>query len=137
MKFSYTQFVTHDGKKISRPSVWVFIKYKKHFIFTEGIIDSGSDYIVLPIQFAGELGIKLDIKKKAEFVGTGKNTFIAYPSPDKITYVLRQNGFRNYEISATVYFAESQPAILLGNHGFLDEFKVILDGIHKEVEITK
>jgi predicted aspartyl protease len=137
MKFPYTKFAVHEKKTISRPSLWIFFKNGKRFIFTEGIIDSGADYVILPIEMAGELGIKLDIQKKEKFIGAGKNSFNVYSSETKITYTLKQNGFRNYEVETIVYFAESQPSVLLGNYGFLDQFKITLDGIRKEIEITK
>lgn len=137
MKFSYSQFPGLDNKSVYRPSIPMFFKYASYFVYTEGFIDSGSDYTILPLEFAGELHLKLDTSKKTEFVGAGKNPFVVYPSPVKIKHVIRQNGFRNLEWESKVYFAESQPGILLGNSGFLDHFRVTLDGIKKEVEITK
>ncbi len=61
---------------------------------------------------------------------------IVYPSKIKISHILDQNGFRSIKWDDEVYFAESQPNIILGNHGFLDNFQILLDGLRKEVEIT-
>ncbi|MDP2643157.1 MAG: hypothetical protein Q8P62_04930 [Candidatus Peregrinibacteria bacterium] len=135
MKFSYSQFPGLDGESVYRPSIRIFLKYQNRFIFTEGFVDSGADYTILPLEFAGELGLKLDVNAKTKFIGAGKNPFVVYPSKVKIKHVIRQSGFRNLEWESKVYFAESQPGILLGNCGFLDHFRVILDGLKKEIEI--
>ena len=105
-------------------------------MLTRAIIDSGADFIILPIEIAGELGIKLLEKDKTEFVGAGKNLFTVYKSPIEIEYIIRKEGFRNITHKTVVFFAESQPAILLGNHGFLQKLIVTLNGPKKEVEIT-
>lgn len=54
----------------------------------------------------------------------------------KSNILLRQGGFRSIQWKTKVFFAESQPGILLGQKGFLERFKVILDGQKKEVEIN-
>lgn len=101
----------------------------------EALIDSGADFTILPIEIAGVLSIKLDTNKKTSFEGAGGNHFIVYPSPVKIEHIIRQSGFRVIKWEAVVYFAESQPAILLGNNGFLDQVKVIFNGKDKTIEI--
>lgn len=137
MKFKYSQYPTLEGKSIYRPSIPIIFKNEEKFIYVEAIIDSGADFTILPIEIAGELGIKLDVKSKATFYGAGGNPFTVYPSPVQIEHVLRQNGFRQITWKASLYFAESQPAILLGNHGFLDQFEVRLKGKTKETEIIQ
>ena len=138
MKFSYFEFeIINSNRKIYRPAVRLFLKNGKKLIYSLGVIDSGADCTILPIELAGELDLKLDAKKKTSFIGAGKNPFTVYPSPIEIKHVIRQNGFRDLEWSSKVYFAESQPSILLGNKGFLEHFKVTLDGTKRELEITK
>ncbi len=136
MKFSYSQFPGLNSESVYRPSIPIFFKYQSYFIYTEGIIDSGADYTILPLELAGELHLELDPSTKTKFIGAGKNPFVVYPSSVKIKHMIRQSGFRNLEWESKVYFAESQPAILLGHHGFLDHFRVTLDGRKREVEIT-
>lgn len=135
MKFKYSQYPAPNGKSIYRASVPILFKHGSSIFYTEGIIDSGADYTILPIEVAGELNIKLESKKKATFLGAGSNPFTVYESPVKIQHLLRQNGFRSIQWESIVYFAESQPGVLLGNFGFLDRLKVTLDGTKKEVEI--
>ncbi|MEK9132527.1 MAG: hypothetical protein AAB606_02360 [Patescibacteria group bacterium] len=136
MKFKYSEYIDQDGVKTFRPTVSIMFKNKSRFIFTEAIIDSGADFTILPIEIAGMLDIKLDLRTKATFHGAGSNPFTVYPSPLEIEHILRQGGFRPIQWKTKVFFAESQPGILLGQKGFLERFKVTLDGQRKEVEIN-
>jgi hypothetical protein len=136
MKFNYSQYPTPDGKTIFRPSIPILLKNGKHFILVEAVIDSGSDFTIFPLEIAGALNIKLDKNSKSNFLGAGSNPFTVYHSPVKIEHVLRQNGFRTLTWKTNVYFAESQPAILLGNKGFFDQFVVTIDGKKREVSIN-
>lgn len=135
MKFKYSEYTDQNNRKIFRPTVPIIFKNKTKFIHTEAIIDSGADFTILPIEIAGILDIKLDAKTKTTFHGAGNNTFTVYPSPEGIEHILRQGGFRTIQWKAKIFFAESQPGILLGHKGFLEKFKVTLDGRKKEVEI--
>lgn len=137
MKFQYTKFKMPDGGATYRPILPILFKNKEQFVYVEAVIDSGADHTILPIELAGELGIKLDEKSKQKFFGAGNNSFHVYPSPRKIEHVLRQNGFRTIRWESKVYFAEAQPSILLGFNGFLDRFKVSLNGPKKEFDITE
>lgn len=111
--------------------------FKTHakYILTEAIIDTGADFTILPIELAGYLEIKLDLRTRTKFHGAGSNPFTVYPSPFKIQHILKQDGFRQIQWEVKIFFAESQPGILLGHKGFLEKFKVIFDGPKKELEI--
>ena len=135
MKFKYSEYKCTDGTKIYRPTVPIIFKYKSSFIQTEAVVDSGADFTILPIEVAGILGIKLDQKAKTIFHGAGNNSFTVYPSLVKIEHMLRQGGFRAINWQTEVFFAESQPGILLGHQGFLEKFKVTLESKRKELEI--
>lgn len=136
MKFKYSEYTALDGSKIFRPTVSIIFKNELKFIHTEAIIDSGADFTILPIEIAGILDIKLDLRARTTFHGAGSNPFTVYPSPLKIELILRQGGFRSIQWKTKVFFAESQPGILLGQNGFLERLKVTLDGQRKEVEIN-
>lgn len=136
MKFKYSEYAGPDNLKIFRPTVPILFKLKSKFIYTEAIIDSGADFTILPIEIAGILDIKLDGRKKTSFHGAGNNQFTVYPSPESIEHIIRQNSFRPLKWNSKVYFAESQPGILLGHKGFLERFKITLDGKKKELEIS-
>lgn len=137
MKFKYSEYIDDKGGKLYRPTVPIVFKNKSKFIQTEAVIDSGADFTILPIEIAGFLDIKLDGRTKTNFHGAGSNPFPVYPSPIKIEHILRQNGFRTIKWNAKIFFAESQPAILLGQKGFLEKFSVTLDGKNKVTEIKE
>ena len=136
MKFKYSEYIGPNNTKIFRPTVPIIFKNKSKFIQTEAIIDSGADFTILPIEIAGILDIKLDVHTKTIFHGAGGNPFTVYPSPVNIEHTLRQGGFRTIQWHTKVFFAESQPGILLGHRGFLEKFKITLDGKKKELEIN-
>lgn len=133
MKFNYSEYPTPEEKSIYRPSIPILFKHKENFIMVEAIVDSGADFIILPIEMASVLHLKLNPKEKTSFYGAGNNPFTVYPSPSPIELIVRQSGYRQKKWQSIVYFAESQPAILLGNRGFLDQFKITLDGKKKEL----
>lgn len=135
MRFQYSEYLRPDGTKLFRPMVPILLKNKSQFIQTRGLIDSGADFTILPIEIAGALDIKLDPKKKTTFYGAGSNPFTVYHSPVSIKHMLRQGGFRTISWKAKVVFAEKQEIILLGQKGFLEKLKITLDGKRKEVEI--
>lgn len=137
MIFKYSQYPAPGGKSIYRPSISIMFKRGSRFILLEALVDSGADHTILPIEIAGELDLKLDKRTKSIFYGAGGNPFTVYRSQVKLECIIRQAGFRSYNWKSFVYFAESQPTILLGNKGFLDQFKVTLNGIKREVEIKK
>ncbi|OGJ43433.1 hypothetical protein A3J23_02345 [Candidatus Peregrinibacteria bacterium RIFCSPLOWO2_02_FULL_48_14] len=136
MRFKYSEYTGSDGNVIFRPVVVLTLKHGDKFIQTEAVIDSGADFTILPIEIAGILCIKLDSRTKTTFHGAGSNAFTVYPSPVKIEHMLRQGGFRTIKWSVKVFFAEAQPTILLGYQGFLERFRIILDGKKKELEIA-
>jgi hypothetical protein len=136
MRFQYSEYRGVNGTKIFRPTVPIVFKNQEKFIQTEAIIDSGADFTILPIEMAGFLGIKLETKAKMIFHGAGSNPFTVYRSPVEVEHILRQAGFRAIDWVSKVFFAELQPGILLGHKGFLEFFRVTLDGRKREVEIT-
>lgn len=135
MIFPYSEYTGLDGTKIYRPTVSILFRNNAKFIFTEALIDSGADFTILPIEIAGALDIALAPQAKTAFHGAGSNLFTVYPSPIEIEHVLRQTGFRSIHWKAKVFFAEAQPAILLGQKGFLERFRTTLDGQRKLLEI--
>lgn len=137
MKFKYSEYSSANKVKIYRPTVPILFRNKSKFILTEAIIDSGADFTILPIELAGALEIKLNPRQKKTFFGAGSNPFTVYHSSESIEHILRQSGFRPITWKSKVYFAESQPGILLGYKGFLENFKVILDGKRRELEISR
>lgn len=100
------------------------------------LIDSGSDWTILPLEVAEVLGLEVKSKSKTEFNAAGGGTFSVYKSSHAIEHILSQTGFRDFKWKSHVCFSVSQPTILLGQIGFLDRFKVILNGMQKTTEIV-
>lgn len=139
MLFKYSQYPASNqpGDFIYRPTVDIIFKYNQQFILVEALVDSGSDWTILPLEVADVLGIPVTSNNKTEFNAAGGNTFMVYQPPYMIEHILRQPGFRPFKWKSKVCFAVSQPTILLGQVGFLDRFKVTLNGIKKQLEISK
>lgn len=137
MKFSYVEFLGLAEDRVFRPMIPVtFVANKKEFK-TYSLIDSGADYSILPIEVAGVFDLKLSDQPRYDILGAGGNRFAVYKSPIEIEQVIQKRGFRDIKWKSFVYFAESGSTILLGQSGFLDQFKVVLNGNSREVEIFR
>ncbi len=119
MKFKYSEYLDEKGVKIFRPTIPIVFKINSKFIQTEAILDSGADFIILPIEMATILDIKLDINKRMNFFGAGGNSFSVYPSPEKIEHILRQNGFRTIKWSTNVFFCRISARYFIRSKRFL------------------
>lgn len=121
---------------MSLPLVPITFRNKKKVFVTIALIDSGADVSILPIEIAGELGLKLDPKEKIEMNAAGGNTFFIYPSTEKIECIVEQKGFRSIILRSKVYFTEAASTILLGHNNFLYQLKITLDGVKKEIVVS-
>ena len=139
MIFKYGAYPKPDSVSefIYRPTIEIVFKYKEEFILVDALIDSGADFTILPAEMAEALHMPLDKKTKTEFLGAGGNKFIVCQSADKIEYIIRQTGFRSLRWESKVYFGDGQPTILLGQTGFLNRFRVTLDGPRRQIEINQ
>lgn len=137
MLFPYVEFLGLAEDRIFRPMIPVTFKADGKTFKTYSLIDSGADYTILPIEIAGVFGLKISDQPSYSVLGAGGNTFTIYKSPIEIEQIIQKRGFRDIKWKSFVYFAESGSTILLGQSGFLDCFKVVLNGKNKEVEITR
>lgn len=135
MKFPYVEFLGLAEDRVFRAMVPVIFKANKKEFKTYSLIDSGADYTILPIEMAGIFGISLSAQLSYKVLGAGGDNFTIYKSPIEIEQIMQKRGFRDVKYKSYVYFAESGSAILLGQNGFLNNFKVIFDGKNREVEI--
>ena len=103
MIFKYTEYTEHNGLRIDRPAVRLILKNGKYILIVRAVIDSGADYIILPLEVATQLNIKLG--ERTEFYSAGKNKLYVYKSPVEIEYILRKDGFRNISHKTIMYFA--------------------------------
>ena len=135
--FPYVEFLGLAEDRVFRPMIPVTFKANKKELKTYSLIDSGADYTVLPIEVAGALNLNISNQPRYDILGAGGETFTIYKSPIEIVHSIQKQGFREIKWKSFVYFAESGSTILLGQNGFLNRFKVILNGQNKEVEIMR
>ena len=137
MFFQYPEFLGLTEERIFRPMIPITFKANNEVFKTYGLIDSGCDYTILPIELAGIFKLKLSDQPRYSIGAAGGSSFTVYRSPIEIECILSQRGFRDIKINSQVYFAESCETCMLGQKGFLDQLQVNLDGEKREIEIKK
>lgn len=135
MKFPYVEFLGLAEERIFRPMVPITFQLGKQFFPSYALVDSGADYTILPIEIAAVFDFKLSDQPQYTIQGAGGGVFTIYKSPKKLEHVFQKKGFRDIRFSSYVYFAESGSTALLGQKGFLDQLKVMMDGSKKEIDI--
>jgi predicted aspartyl protease len=137
MIFHHTEFLGAAEERVFRPIIKVSFSSDGKEVPMQCMIDSGSDYTILPIEAAGIFKFNLSDQPQYRMAGAGNNTFKIYKSPTELDIVLKRKGFREIKYKSFIYFAESEPIGLLGFKGFLENLKVKLDGKNKEIEIIQ
>ena len=135
ISFPYIEFLGLAEERVFRPMIPVVFKVGEKEFNSYALIDSGADYTVLPIEIAGVLDLDISGQPRYGILGAGGNTFTIYKSPIEIEHEIRKRGFRSIKWKSFVYFAESGSTMLLGQNGFLENFKVTLNGKNRRVEI--
>ena len=139
MKFSYSKFPSSpnpafpDRKHIKRPVIPIEVKYNENTIKYLALIDSGADFCIFHAQIGEALGIDIKKGKALEFygiIGDKKEAFfhnilIGVGGLEKECYC----GF-SYEFDET-----KMPYGILGQKGFFNLFKVLLDYKKEQIEI--
>ncbi|MBI2634099.1 hypothetical protein HYW82_00310 [Candidatus Peregrinibacteria bacterium] len=135
--FPYIEFLGLAEERVFRPMIPVTFKANGKIFKSYALIDSGADYSILPIEIAGKFKLDLASQPQYRILGAGGNSFTIYKSSVEIEHIIKKSGFREIKWKSIVFFAESGSTILLGQNGFLNRFKVILNGKNKEVEIAQ
>lgn len=136
MNFPYVEDLGLEEERIFRPMLPVTFRANGVSFKSYALVDSGSDYTILPIEVAGILNLKLSTNRQFNLQAAGGNMFRIYKSPEKVEQAIEKKGFRPRKFSSYVYFAESGSVILLGQKGFLDQLNVKLKGSERELEIV-
>lgn len=134
MKFRYSQTLSTrlDGRFKFRPIIKIELIGDKEKIQAFGLIDSGADNIMLNVQYAKALGIKLDKNKKLNFRGIGRGEVETY-----IALIKYKVEYFPYTISTQVVFIDSENVdILLGQEGFFDYFRVKFEKDNQTFELS-
>lgn len=137
IKFPYIEFLGLAEERIFRPLIPVTFKAGKESFEAYALVDSGSDYTILPISVAGILKLKLSDQPQYYIQGAGGNKFKIYKSPIEVGGTIQKRGFRSLKWESYIYFSEGDDStLLLGQKGFFEHFEVRLDGPNREIEIT-
>lgn len=135
MKFPYVEFLGQAEDRVFRPLIPLTFKVDDITYKTYCLVDSGSDYCILPIQLAGTFKLKLDPHTCYRMQGADGNDFNVYKSPVEVEQIIEQSGFRDINCKSVVYFSESCGTFLLGQSGFLNQLKVTMNGRSRNLEL--
>jgi len=136
MEFPYTKFEAKSSI-IYRPCLPItFSNAGLKFQVGNALVDTGSDFTILPLEIAHFLKIELDDSKVLIIDGAGGNTFKVMPSRNKVEYVIEaKKGYRSIKWQGTIYFTETEPIILLGHYECLNRFDMTFCGPRKLLQI--
>lgn len=137
MIFPYIEFLGLSEERVFRPMIPVSFRVGKILFKSYCLIDSGADYTVLPISLAKKFGMNLTDVPHFLIAGANGSHFTIYKSPIQIEHVIEKSGKKPLKWSSHVYFSASETTFLLGQKGFLENFKVVLNGKKRKVEILR
>lgn len=135
MNFPFTEFMGFAEDRVFRPMIPIAFEANNKSFDGYAVIDSGSDYNVLPVQIANSLGLDLSCEPRYRISAANGGTFTVYKSPIAIDHLIKKRDHKTIKWKSFVYFSESVDGILLGESGFVNKFKVTLNGKNREIEI--
>lgn len=123
IKYDYLAFpFIKNGKLDVVYKPIVFIKLSaNHKLFPwpiKCIIDSGSDFNLLPAKIGEDLGLKIKSGEKILHIGIANVGITAYKHPVKLY-------LDGYSFNTDIHFSYDHRIPLLGRHGFFNYFKKI------------
>ena len=122
MEFEYSSFRNVQGT-FFRPTINVAFQYKEtRFPYEEAIVDTGSDYVLLPMSIAEKIGAEPDFDFATEFNCACGGVFKGYASRHPIEIIVEHEGFRPRKWATPVQIIDANIAPLLRHRGFLDRF---------------
>ncbi len=128
MEINYSVYRNRDGT-FYNPTVDVIFGYKsKRFTYFSALVDTGSDFVMLPLDIAETLGAEPDFDSKTELNCACGNSFISYASRYPLEIIINHPGFRPKSWQTHVRFVDAKTTVLLGQRGFLDRFNVTFYG---------
>lgn len=137
MTFPYIEFLGLAEERIFRPVIPVSFCTEDGVFNTYCLIDSGSDYTILPIEAAKKFDISLTRDRSYRMQGAGGNEFTIYASPSLINCSIEKRGFRPLTWKSTLYFSESGTLTLLGYKGFFEFVDVDLRPSKRELHLVR
>src|SRR3989339_590912 len=87
VQFPYEKFEGIDGKMNYRPCLPITFSYKNNDIpIGSALVDTGSDFTILPLEIAHVLKIELDDSQEIRIDCAGGGVFKAMPSKKRVSY---------------------------------------------------
>ena len=128
MELEYTTYRNREGT-FYHPSIDVTFKYKSvRFPYKSALVDTGSDFVMLPLDIAEALGAKPDFDRTIELNCACGDSFNSYMSLHPLEIIVDHKGFRPTSWQTHVQFVDARVTVLLGNKGFLDYFDATFYG---------
>jgi len=100
------------------------------------LVDTGADATLLPMELQELLAVELDTRNAIPFTSAGGDEFKAIPTTKPIEYTIEQSGFRPKTWKGIAFFAEGQPAILLGQYQCLEKLSITFDAPNKKIRLA-
>lgn len=126
-----------EYKKIGgywRPIIPITLKYNNIELQYVALLDSGADFNIFHSEIASVLDIDLTKLTRSSFSGINiGSTGLAYMAIIEI-------GIEDYLFSTPIYFSHTISPDgygIVGQLGFFDKFKVMLDYKHKNIELKR
>lgn len=136
MEFEYSTFRTRDGV-FYRPTIDVTFRYRsKSFPYKAALVDTGSDFVMLPLSVAEALGAEPDLESVTVLDCACGGEFRSYVSRHPIEIVLDCEGFRTRSWQTHVRFVQAEVTVLLGHRGFLDRLDATFSGKHHMMKLS-
>lgn len=140
LKFSYQKFPSDpneafpDHKSAQRPVISIAVKFHDKKIDYLALIDSGADFCIFHSEIGEYLGIDIKSGKKLEFFGVTGDKKVAYFH--HITICVGGHDKDCYCGFAPDFTAQRMPYGILGQKGFFDIFKIMMDYKKNRIELS-
>jgi len=134
MKYGYTLTLNTNikGGYTKRPLIEIEIIGERGETPAHGLIDSGADSVMMNIQYAKDVGVQLDKKKKRPYVGIGGRKVVCYEA-----FVdFKVNGFSETFTTPVAFIDSPSVDVLLGQEDFFEIFRIKFEKDHDTFELT-
>lgn len=131
--FRYKPVVLKSGAIIHRPMIPFVAIGKERFNFF-GMLDSGSDNTIIPIEIADAL--EIEFVGENELLGITRKPVVVKEGKMGIRFG-RGNEFYEFQVPVLVPIVEEDIPIIIGREGFFNHFKITFNESERKIEFKK
>ncbi len=131
--FKYKSVILKSGAVIRRPII-PFTAIEKERLALFGMLDSGSDNTIIPMEIASTLGI--EFTGDNEIFGIVRSPVKAKEGKLSINFG-KGNEIYEFQIPILVPLLEENVPIIIGREGFFNYFKITFNEAEKKIEFKK